>query len=206
MTPEVRSILRASAEASARLNSIRMRRAQWSFFYSMDGRLTLSELAIKVGLTQPEALATAEKLISAGLAEEAEISVATYLATAGVGDTSQEEVDVETFVKGSAPSESSVTLEMDWGTPSEPAAPRPRVLNLNLVIRDIIQETHNPIAVYTIFLKIPPAVMQRNFVYELPLSSSSKAVLVQDIEFHQCLERAMAEKLGRGIPAEAWVD
>jgi hypothetical protein len=201
-----RTVLQASAKAQEKVIEIKLRRIEWAFFYSLNGEKALVGLAAQLGLSSSEIFKIAEHLLQLGLVEEAPISISTYLSTHGLSDTSAETVDVRTYLAEGTAAQRPVSLDLDWGN-SAPLVQAASALkmNLNAVIDFIKESTQKPIAVYTVFLKVPPALMQKNGISHLPMTKESVPILIEDKELQDAITSAIFDKLKCSLPKSVWV-
>ncbi|MEM6822956.1 MAG: hypothetical protein AAF558_13585 [Verrucomicrobiota bacterium] len=232
---DIRTVLQATAVSQEHLQSLQMKRWQWSAYFALDGVKTIGELASRLGQNDDGAVEMAKMFLETGIAEEAPISMSGFLTTQGsdakkavetvnltafltdrtMEDVASEESDQkpesESKPKPEPESEQepkAAELELPLEEPKEDAPPEPIALSehtiskmsLNSVIQFILQETGNPIAVYTTFLMVPSDLLKKNEIEHLPMAQEAFEVLIYDAELQEAIKQAVKQKLAKNIP------
>ncbi|MDZ4788756.1 MAG: hypothetical protein SH807_07445 [Blastochloris sp.] len=211
---DLRTVLETSPEAHEKVTSVSLRRVEWSLFYSLDGTKTLLDFAHRYRLKEVEILTIGQSLLDLGLAAESRISIQTFLSTQGLTDKSDEKITIQTYVSeesvgiqpNSKAKDELIPVDLEWTEPKQvtPQDALVKKMDLKAVITYILESTKNPLAVYTIFLKVPPHLLKRCGIKTLPTSSKSPSLFISDTELQSAIMNAVLEKIGVRLPPYIW--
>lgn len=211
---DLKTALESTVESQDKLGTLRMRRVEWALFYSLDGKKTLLDHAQRHRLKDDEIIQIGQFFVDQGLAIEAAISISSYLTSQGLADSSPEPIALQDYLTEakSSPTVKSqpindfvvVNLDLEEPRAATPAPAQIKGMDIKAVVGFILESTKNPLAVYTIFLKIPPALLKKNGVKSLPINSKSESIFVSDPDLQNSIVDAVLDKIGLTLPSYVW--
>jgi len=187
------SAFEATAESQELMQSVRLHAVEWGTFFSCNGARTLKDLAERFEVSEEQMQGVLNRLLEAGMVVESKLSLQDYLARQGRARTQQEPMALQAFLEGAD------------RVPSE-EAPRPRKLRLGALIEFVVghspSRTEGQLAVYRVFLRVPPDLLKRNGIKSLSLVDNQTEV--EDAELIEALEFAVKEAVGLDLPENVW--
>jgi len=185
------SVFETTPESQEIMGSIRLRAVEWGVFFSCDGKRTAHELAERFELL-PEAIQTVlARLREVELIVEAAMPIEEYLARRGRADTTDEPMALQTFLEGAG---------------KEVIQQVRRKMRLGAVMSYITgyspSQTEGQLAVYRVFLRLPPELLKHHGIRSLSLVDNSTQV--EEGELTEALERSVRQVLGRELPDSVW--
>ncbi len=185
------TVFQTTAASQEIMGSIQLRAVEWGVFFSCDGKRTVTDLAGRFDLSVDTIRPVLLRLQEGGLIEEAAMPIEDYLARRGRSETSDAPMALQAFLEGPV----SATVQVVQ-----------RKMRLGVVMSHIIgcspSQTEGQLAVYRVFLRLPPDLLKQHGIRSLSLVDHSTQV--EAGELTEAIERAVKQVLGRDLPDSVW--
>lgn len=170
---------------------LRLPLLEWDILSAIDGQQSLLEISHQIKVEATETQATVEQLLFHNLIEEKRLSFDEYQLRG-----KQSPATMET---------STPAYSLDL--PPVPSSTPIRSLSVSAVINFIIHQApsdrEGQIAVYRVFLRIPPELLKKNQISSLSMVNDQTTV--EDLELQDALTNAVAETLQLSLPESVFV-
>ncbi|MEM1157819.1 MAG: hypothetical protein AAGH72_06155 [Verrucomicrobiota bacterium] len=185
---------------------LQLRHFEWDILLSLDGKASLSHITHRLNLKTEEVQPLIEQLLEYEMIEEQTLSYEEYLSLSGRSKRGTEPAQAPL----AASLRSTVRLPP---VPAEFKDPEPartavsRSLSVSALINFIVSKAPSPtegqIAVYRVFLRVPPELLKKNEIRSLSLVNDQTRV--DDPELQDSLASAVEQMLQQPLPDSVFV-
>jgi len=185
---------------------LHLRHCEWDILLSIDGKESLSDITHQLNLNPDEVQPVIEQLLAYEIIEEQTLSYEEYLRISGRAERTPEPSQAPTG-PSTRPTVNLPPLPTGSNTPKPTMAPAARSLSVSALINFIVSKapsaTEGQIAVYRVFLRVPPEQLKKNNISSLSLVDDQTTV--NDPELQASLASAVEQMLQEPLPDSVFV-